>query len=858
MLVRCVCVVTCARKAKWVFVCCLAALTSGLVTRDQLRAQASRGPVAQTGSSSAHDAGHIEFLNKYCFGCHNERLHTANLSLDKLDLDNMGLRAETWERVLRRVSAATMPPANAPAPDRKTADAFVSWLEAALDRDAADHPYPGRVPVHRLNRVEYANAVHDLLALDVDTRSLLVADDVGKEGFDNMAGVLSLSPLLLEQYMSSARKISRLAIGDTTVLPGFENYEVPKLLVQDDRVSPDLPFGSRGGIAIHHLFPVDGEYVVKIRLRRQLYHYILGLGRPHQIDVRLDGQLIKSFTVGGAAPGKPAPASFSGNVSGDPEWETYMHFADDPLEVRFPSRAGTRVLGVSFAETTSKLEGVLQPDQVGFGTAVNELYDGNPSVESIAIGGPYHIEGPGDTASRRIIFICKPANRSDEESCARKILSRLARRAYRRPVTEEDLQPLMEFYKAGRDQGTFEAAIQLGLESVLTDPDFLFRIERTPPGTSPGTVYRLTDLELASRLSFFLWSSIPDDELLDLAASGKLRTPAVLAEQVQRMLSDHRSQALVDNFASQWLKLTKLRSVIPDPQIFPEFDENLREAFEQETKLFVESQLRADRGVLELLNANYTFLNARLARHYSIPDIHGDRFRKVIFGSDERGGLLGQGSILLVTSYPNRTSPVIRGKWVLDNILGDPPPPPPADIPLLKEDASVSPQSIREQMEQHRKNSACAGCHARMDPIGFALENFDAVGRWRGTSEGAPIDVSGVFPDGTHFTGLTGLRKLVMSHPEEFVATLTGKLLTYALGRELEYSDLPSVRKIVRDAASREYRWSALLSAIVDSTPFQMSVAKGVQAPSSTAKLNASSPRRSSQILRSSTGRSTQ
>ena len=772
-------------------------------------------------------------LNQYCVTCHNERLKTAGLTLDKMAVDDVGAGAAVWEKVLGKIRTGAMPPPSMPRPDKTALDAFASWLETSLDRASSANPNPGRVAVHRLNQTEYTNAVHDLLGLEIDGRSLVLGDDADEQGFDNIAGVLSLSPALLERYLSAARTISRLAVGDPTIAPAFAMYDVPKALVQDDRSSEDLPFGSRG-IAVHHRFPLDAEYSVKIRLRRQLYDYIIGLGRPHQLEVRLDGKLIKTFTVGGENKGKTAPASFVGQILGDPEWEQYMHSADAGLEVRFPVKAGPRVVAVSFPKDFAEPESVAQPTG-GRAVAINEWYDGIPSVDSVAIGGPYNVQGPGDTPSRRQIFQCTPADNSGEQPCARKILSTLARRAYRRPVTEEDIQTLLDFYNSGRGlikgggSRGFEAGIQSALERILASPDFLFRLEAAPANLAPGKVYRLSDVELASRLSFFLWSSIPDDQLLDLAARGKLKEPATLEQQVARMLADPRSKALVNNFVSRWLSLFKLRGTAPDPDIFPDFDENLRQAFRQETVMFVQSQLRADRSVVDLLRANYTFLNERLARHYDIPNIYGERFRRVDFTDDRRGGLLGQGSILTVTSYGNRTSPVLRGKWLLEMILGTPPPPPPPDVPPLKEKSETDhPLSVRERLEQHRQNPACAVCHVRMDPLGFALENFDAIGKWRTAEDGVPLDASASLPDGTKFEGVAGLRKLLLGHPEQFAGTFTEKLLTYALGREVEYYDLPSVRKITREAAAGDYRWSAIILGIVKSVPFQMSVTRSV------------------------------
>jgi hypothetical protein len=765
-------------------------------------------------------------LNQYCVTCHNERLRTAGLTLERMAVDDVGPGAKVWEKVLSKIRTGAMPPPSMPRPDKTASDGFTSWLETALDHVSAANPNPGRVAVHRLNQVEYTNAVRDLLGLEIDGRSLLVGDDADEQGFDNIAGVLSLSPALLERYLSAARVISRLAIGDPAIAPAFAMYDIPKTLVQDERISEDLPFGSRGGIAVHHRFPLDAEYVVKIRLRRQLYDYIIGLGRPHQLEVRLDGKLIQTFTVGGENKGRPAPASFVGQIQGDPEWETYMHSADAGLEVRFPVKAGPRVLAVSFKKDLAEPEGVPQPSG-GRAIALNEWYDGNPSVDSVAIGGPYNVQGPGDTPSRRKIFSCAPTGNSGEQACARQILSTLARRAYRRPVTEEDIQTLLEFYNSGRRRAGFDAGIQSAVERILASPDFLFRLESAPANLAPGTVYRLDDTELASRLSFFLWSSIPDDQLLDLGASGKLKDASILEQQVRRMLADPRANALVDNFVSRWLNLFKLRGAAPDPDIFPDFDENLRQAFQQETILFVESQVRADRSVVDLLNAKYTFLNERLARHYQIPNVYGERFRRVELKDDNRSGLLGQGSILTVTSYGNRTSPVLRGKWLLEMILGTPPPPPPPDVPPLKEKSETDrPLSVRERLEQHRQNPACASCHVRMDPLGFALENFDAIGEWRTAEDGVPVDASAALPDGTKLEGVAGLRKILLGRRDQFAGTLTEKLLTYSLGRELEYYDLPAARKIAREAAASDYRWSSIILGIVKSVPFQMSITR--------------------------------
>ncbi|HEY2980398.1 MAG TPA: DUF1592 domain-containing protein [Anaerolineales bacterium] len=774
-------------------------------------------------------------LDRYCVTCHNEKLRTAELVLSKMDVEDVSAGAAVWEKVLVKLRTGAMPPAGMPRPDQAMYDSFAAYLETALDRAAAASPNPGRPAIHRLNRAEYANAIRDLLAIDIDSESLLPQDDASY-GFDNIGDVLTVSPTLLERYMAAAAKISRLAIGDLAMAPVSERYTVSERLLQDDRASEALPFGSRGGIAVRHYFPLDGEYGIKVRLQRDRVLDIVGLAEPHQLDVRLDGERIKLFTVGGKGKGGGRGDAENRDRGGysqkseDAGQESYERTADAGLEVRFPAKAGTRLVGVAFLNKVAEPEGTLRRR---FVAAQYAQGDDIPGVGSVTIVGPYDAKGSGETPSRRKLFMCRPAaspaGNKDDEQCARKILSALAHRAYRRPVTDRDIQILLGLYRAGRglkSQGaSFEAGIGMALRRMLVSPDFLFRVERDPTNVAPGAAYRISDLELASRLSFFLWSSIPDEELLSLAERGKLKSNEVLEQQVRRMFADPRSQALVDNFAGQWLYLRNMQKVVPDPEAFPEFDENLREAFRQETELFLESMLREDRSVLDLLNADYTFVNERLARHYGIPDIYGSHFRRVTLSDEARRGLVGQGSILTVTSYATRTSPTLRGKWLLENILGTPPPPPPNNVPSLKdrgEDGRIL--SVREQMEQHRKNPACSGCHARMDPLGFALENFDAIGRWR-TSSGAgntPIDSSGVLPDGTKFQGPAELRKILLDRREEMITTATGKLLTYALGRGMEYYDAPAVRKIVREAAPSGYRWSSLILGIVRSAPFQM------------------------------------
>ena len=796
---------------------------------------------AQAGESAAASPQRA-LLDRYCVTCHNERvvagagagmmaeqLRLVGLALDSADVDDVAAAPELWEKVVRKLRVGAMPPQPRPRPDRETYDGFRRWLEDELDRVAEARPNPGRTQAfHRLNQAEYRNVVRDLLDLEIDVDALIPADAPDRNGFDNIATSLSLSPALFERYVSAAKKIGRLAIGEAPA-GGAEitTYDVPLNLIQSDRRSEDLPFGSRGGAAIRHHFPVDGEYRIRVRLQTNYVGYVRGIDDAHEIEFRLDGRRLERFTFGGEAPGTPAPISFAGNIRGTDDWEHYTLHADDPLEVTATVSAGPHTIGISFPRETWEEEGVLQPRQTGFALAINEMPDGNPALGSVRITGPLRVAGPGDTPSRRRIFTCRPdpaAPASEAETCAREILGALARRAYRRPVDEGDVATLLEFYEWGRAEGGFEKGIQFALERLLADPDFLYRVERDPVDAPRGAAYPISDVELASRLSFFLWSSIPDDELLAAAENGTLSDPPVLDAQVRRMLADPRSQAMVDNFAGQWLYLRNMGGVYPDPNVFPEFDENLREAFTRETELFIGNQLRADASVLELLAADYTWVNQRLAEHYGIPNVYGSRFRRVALDGARRGGLLGHGSVMTVTSYPNRTSPVLRGKWVLENLLGAPPPEPPPDIPALEErNEDGEPVSMREAMVQHRENPACSVCHAPMDPIGFALQNYDAIGGWRDVNEGGtPVDATGVLPDGSRFEGRAGLSGLLLARPDDFVGTVTEKLLTYALGRGMEHYDAPTVRKIVRRAAGEDYRWSSIILGIVNSAPFQM------------------------------------
>jgi mono/diheme cytochrome c family protein len=770
-------------------------------------------------------------LDKYCVTCHNERLKTAGLALDTLDVARPAASAETWELVIGKLRAASMPPPGSPRPDAATYHALASQLESEIDRAWAASPNPGRTgAVHRLNRTEYGNAIRDLFALDVDVRSLLPGDETADGSFDNVAEALSISTAHVERYLSVARQVTRLATGLPPSRPTVETFEIPIHIVQDDRQSEDLPFGSRGGLAVRHQFPVDGEYLIKVRLQRQYQDYLIGMGWPQQLDIRVDGALVKRFTVGGGAQGRPAARSYAGDgepgFAGAPEWEKYMQIDGDAgLEVRTSISAGPHVVGVSFVRELWEPEGLPQPVQRGRVITNDNVYMGYANVDAVQIAGPYaKAEPPKDTPSRRAIFVCEPRRESEERACATTILSRIARLAYRRPVTTADVQGLVPFFEAGRrDGGSFEAGIQLALERVLVDPDFLLRVHRDPPAASPAT-YRLSDLELASRLSFFLWSSIPDSRLLDLAERGQLTSPPVLEREVRRMLADSRARSLVDDFAAQWLNLRRVEEVVVDPERYPNYDESLLQSFRLETELFIESTLREDRSVADLLNANYTFVNERLARHYGIAGIYGSRFRRVSLSNrEQRGGLLAQGALLATTSYPERTSPVLRGKFLLNNILGlpAPPPPPGVDTNLPEPKPGAPPATIRERLTQHRTSPSCASCHAAIDPLGFALENFDVIGGWRTVDEtGRAVDASGMTQSGSKIDGLAGLRALLLEQPDQFPRTVTEKLMAYALGRRLEYYDRPAVRAIVRSAAANNYRWSSLILGIVKSPAF--------------------------------------
>jgi mono/diheme cytochrome c family protein len=754
-------------------------------------------------------------LDKYCVTCHSSKLRTGGLSLQDADLVNAAAGAETWEKVIRKLRVGAMPPQGMPRPEKATVDGLARYLETSLDQAYASKPNPGRAVMHRLNRAEYANAIRDLLALDIDAAALLPPDDESS-GFDNIADVLRVSPSLMERYLSASWNISREAVGDSRIVPATATYRVRPDLSQDQHID-GLPLGTRGGLLVQHTFPLDGEYVIKLRLWRNTFDLMRGMEDSHEIEVNLDGARIASVTIGGrddfilmAA----NPGAFGSDL-------------DRRLTARIPVKAGVHTVSAdTVLRSHAFKDDVVKPF---LRTTVDGLdITGDPSVDRLTIEGPFEPTGAGDTPSRRRIFVCRPANAQQELPCARQILSALSRNAYRRPMSDNDLETLLSFYQRGRnDRGSFDAGIESALQFLLASPEFLFRIEADPAGVPDGGSYRIDDLALASRLSFFLWSSIPDDQLVNLASQKKLHEPAVLEQQVKRMLADPKADALIANFAEQWLFLRNLKSSAPNLDAFPDFDDNLRQAMKQETELFFGSVIREDRNVTDLLTADYTFVNERLARHYGIPGIYGSQFRRVHIDNPARRGLLGQASILTVTSYPARTSPVQRGKWILTNILGIPPTPPPPNVPELKDNGENSkPLSLRERMELHRANTVCAGCHKVMDPIGFALENFDAIGRWRTTDDGSLINPAGTLFDGSQVDGPVALRNMLASRPDVFVGVMTEKLLTYALGRGLDYSDMPAVRKIVRDAGANGFRFSALVNGVVTSPPFQMKMKK--------------------------------
>ena len=765
------------------------------------------GSAMSFADSASESAAHKETIAKFCTSCHNQRLKTAGLALDQLDPSQASRDAEVWEKVVRKLRGNAMPPPGLPHPDSAAKLALIQYLETTIDRAAEAEPSPGQPLLHRMNRAEYANAIRDLLALDVDGAALLPPDD-SAYGFDNISDVLGLSPALQEHYLSAALKIGALAVGDPKQTPGSQTYRLPQDLSQDQHIE-GMPLGTIGGLRVRYNFPLDAEYIFQPKLYRTNLNIVRGLSARHQVEITVDGQRVGLATFGGAE--DLALLFERPTETGD--------LVDARLGMRVPVKAGPHEVTVAFLRgeepiVPSRLEPYVRSSIDNFD------WTGLPHLQTFTIAGPFEATGPGDTPSRRRIFVCRPANRAAELPCAKQILATLLRRAFRQPVESADLNRVLNFYRTGHD---FEDGIEIALQRILASPKFVFRMERDPENAAPGSIHRISDVELASRLSFFLWSSIPDDELLVLAERGLLKDPATFDHQVRRMLADPKSEALVSNFAGQWLHLRNTRNIAPNSDLFPDFDDNLRQSLRRETELLFSSVIKEDRNIFDLLNADYTYVNERLARHYGIPGIYGSQFRRVAVTNEERRGILGQGSILAVTSHAERTSPVLRGKWILENILGSPVPPPPPDVPPLKQTAAgEKSRTMRQQMAEHRTNPACAVCHQVMDPIGLALENFDAVGAWRSHDGDALIDASGQLADGTKIDGVVSLRKALTASPDMFARTFTEKLLTYALGRGLDYRDMPVVRSIVRDAARDNYRFSSVLMGIVQSTPFQM------------------------------------
>jgi mono/diheme cytochrome c family protein len=804
-----------ASLKRGLFVLAVAAVVVASSASSRPQAAPRQAPVAQPASSQPQSPSQPQYaalVKQYCVTCHNERAKTGGLVLSTLDMSNIQPDAEVWERVLRKLRAGAMPPQGSRRPDQASYDGMVNWLEAELDRGAVEHPNPGRPLLHRLNRTEYANAVRDLLSLEnVDVESMLPADD-SSFGFDNIADVLGVSSLLLERYLDAAGKISAVAVGDPEISPSSTLYRVRQDLSQDQHIE-GLPLGTVGGTLVHYTFPLDAEYTFTVKLFRTHHGVTRGLEHPNELEITVDGERVHTVTVGGDA-----------DLAALYENEAFASDAIDPrTKVRVKVKAGQRDVAVDFVEKpptedTRPLEPFLR------GSDTRD-HLGRPHIDMVTIAGPFNATGPGDTQSRRRIFTCHPANTAAETPCATQIVSTLARRAYRGSVTDADRRRLMTFYEEGYRKGGFDQGIEMALRRILASPKFVFRMEAEPATVAAGTPYRVSNLELASRLSFFLWSSIPDDELLRVASQGTLTRPEVLNQQLRRMLADPKSDALISNFAGQWLQLRNLTNIVPNNDDFPDFDDNLRQAFRTETEMLFSSIVREDRNVLDLLTADYTFVNERLAKHYGIPNIYGTQFRRVPVTNEARRGLLGQGSILTLTSHAEVTSPVLRGKWVLDNLMGIPPPSPPAVVPPLSDQAAPGTvKSIREQMEGHRANPVCATCHKLMDPIGFALDNFDAVGAWRTTEAGKKIDASGVLLDGTKMDGVVSLRQALLRRPDVLVGTMTEKLLTYALGRGLSPSDMPAVRAIVKNASQHDYRFSSIVNGIVASPAFQMRI----------------------------------
>lgn len=796
---------------KKTFIVVIGLLMSGLMLSTAI------GPQSGTSSQRA-------LLTEYCLTCHNDRAKTGGLTLESVDIDHPEMNPEVWEKVIRKLRAGMMPPTGAPRPERTALEGFRHTIESAIDKTAQASPNPGTTALHRMNRTEYANAIRDLLSIEVDPGTILPPDD-SLEGLDNIADVLGTSPALIERYIGAAAKISRLAIGNTDIQPLSVTYKVRGDLSQNDHIE-GLPLGTRGGLVITHNFPVDGEYLFKFSLLKVNFGPQYGQSaKNEQLEMSINGVRVllmdlrsaPYYYIRGGAAGGPAPA----------------------LEIRLPVKAGPQTIEVDFIKrTAAAVDDLLQPfdaTTADLQTGVQYGYTTVPHLSGLEILGPYNIAGPGDTPSRARVFICRPASPSEEAPCARRIISSLARRAYRRPVTADDVAPIFDFYVKGREGTDFDTGVEMAVRRILADPEFVFRFERDPENLPAGAAHRITDIELASRLSFFLWSSIPDEELLTIAEQGKLKDPAILQQQVTRMLKDSKSNALITNFSNQWLFLRELRNRQPDLLIFPDFDDNLRQAFQKETELLFASIVREDRNVFDLMTADYTFVNERLAKHYGIPNIYGTDFRRVTVPNASRKGLFGQASFLLVTSVANRTSPVTRGAWILENLLGSPAPLPPPNVPPLPEDTKGQgikslASTVRDRMEQHRANQPCKGCHQIMDPIGLSLENFDGIGRWRTEDSGLKIETASQLVDGTPLDGVESLREALLRYPDAIVQTMTEKLLMYATGRATHYYDMPEVRAITQEAAGRDYRFSALVTAIVKSDPFQMRVKKTEEA----------------------------
>jgi hypothetical protein len=802
----------------WAAAAVLAAQVPGAV-RTPSTPSTAPARVRTVSSTAAESAKYRTLVNQYCVGCHNSRTKQPPddpINLETASLDNLLPQAAMWERVLRKLAVRAMPPQGAKHPEEPEVVGFTTWLAGSLDRAWEGHSTPGRFVVHRLNRTEYGNAIRDLLALKVNINELLPSD--GAEfGFDNIATSLKTSPLLLERYLTAAQRVSTLAVGDTTVPAGTTEYPISREFTQSGYIE-GLPLGTRGGMVIHHVFPADGEYKLSGRLVRGVeegYAGVEGNDLPHTFVITVDGAEVFSTQIGGLK---------------DHEVQVRdMNEARTIIDARMAGRvrvtAGEHEVGYTWRERPFERQDVWQPARRD--SQEVHLIAGLPRLKAVMVEGPYKVTGISNTPSRERIFVCRPAGGADEAACASKILSNLARRAYRRPVTAGDVEPPLKFYKSARERGgNFDAGIRSGLARIIASPSFLYRVERDAVGVRAGAAHAVSDVELASRLSFFLWSSIPDEKLLNAAVAGQLRQPGALDAQVRRMIGDDRADALVNNFAGQWLQLRNLESkVSPDLLMFPDFDDNTRRAFRRETEMLFGNILRENRSVLELMNADYTFLNERLAKHYGIPGVYGERFRLVKLTDKNRFGLLGHGSVLSLTAVATRTSPVYRGKYVLSTFLDTPPSPPPPNVPTLEESnktASAKPKTVREQLELHRANPSCAGCHRIIDPPGFALEHFNSVGLWIETSGGTPIDSAGVLADGTKVDGPVALREAILKHPEAFATTLTTRLLTYALGRGLEPSDMPIVRKIVKTAARDDYRFASIISGIIDSPLFQM------------------------------------